>query len=217
MPNPNPSQRIETTRLTWALVASTSRAPVTPVRRRTGWTRSAARRRAAQSRTPRVRVLRKGLHRQPARQRRAPARESARAGEGGDGGAGHFLRPESRHRSRGERRGGRNDARVQGRSRCRPFWSREACGRPSDSDPTARGRRGGDRASFGPRGARRRAGLAAWPSAVGPQAQVGTDRPDPGRKVVWAASTDTFHLYSEAFSYYFVNIFLSLFKFEPTR
>ena len=95
--NPNPSQRTEMVRLTWALVASTSRAPVTLVRRRTGWTRSAARRRAAQSRTPRARVLRKGLHRQPARRWRAPARESARAGEGGDGGAGRFLlRPESR-------------------------------------------------------------------------------------------------------------------------
>jgi hypothetical protein len=35
--------------------------------------------------------------------------------------------------------GGRNAARVQGRSRRRPFWSREARRRPSDSDPMARG------------------------------------------------------------------------------
>ena len=62
-------------------------------------------------------------------------------------------------------------------------------------------------AQEGERGAPRRAELAARPSAVGPRAQAGADRPNPGRKVVWAASTVTFHLYSEAFSYYFVNIF----------
>jgi len=47
----------------------------------------------------------------------------------------------------------------------------------------------GERASFGPRGARRRAGLAAWPLAVGPKARASRAPSGLGRFRDWATST----------------------------
>ena len=47
----------------------------------------------------------------------------------------------------------------------------------------------GERAKYGPRGARRRAGLAAWPSAVGPKARASRAPSGLGRFRAWAAST----------------------------
>jgi len=44
-------------------------------------------------------------------------------------------------------------------------------------------------AKYGPRGARRRAGLAAWPSAVGPKARASHAPSGLGRFRAWAAST----------------------------
>jgi len=47
----------------------------------------------------------------------------------------------------------------------------------------------GEWAKYGPRGARRRAGLAAWPSAVGPKARASHAPSGLGRFRAWAAST----------------------------
>jgi len=47
----------------------------------------------------------------------------------------------------------------------------------------------GERAKYGPRGARRRAGLAAWPSVVGPKARASRAPSGLGRFRAWAAST----------------------------
>jgi len=61
----------------------------------------------------------------------------------------------------------------------------------------------GERASLGPRGARRRAGLAAWPLAVGPKARASRAPSGLGRFRAWAASTvkalNCFFYFPEAF------------------
>ena len=73
----------------------------------------------------------------------------------------------------------RMNARVRGSPPSPVLFARRAraaVGFRSDGE----GRRGGERARFGTRGARRRAGLAAWPSAVGPNARAARALSGPG-------------------------------------